>query len=539
MQKIIEKEIKNKLIEAIKTGKTNQHYLDSIKRYISKKYKIPIISNRELIKVYKKIVKRKKALKSKKIEDILRVRKVRSTSGVVIVSVLTKPYPCGGACLFCPAEKGVPKSYLSNEPAVMRALLNKYNPYKQVYSRLKALDENLHPIDKVDLRIIGGTWSYHPKNYQKYFIKECFRACDNYGRKKPLPFNTDLLKLQKINEKTKSRIIGINVETRPDYINPQEVKRLRELGITRIELGVQTIYDDILEKNNRGHGVKEIIEATELLKIAGFKICYQMMPNLPFSTPEKDIKMFKEIFDNPKFRPDHLKIYPLALVKEAPLYYIKDKIGFKVYSYKELVDILKEVKKHIPYYCRIQRVIRDIPATSILEGGTKVSNLREIVLKELEKEGLKCKCIRCREVKNNFSPNDKIYLFKEEYEASNGKEIFLSFETKNRDKLFSILRLRFNYPSENLKEVQKQLKVLKDSALIRELQTFGKLSSIGEKEKLSPQHKGLGKKLMEEAEKIAKKEGVKKMCVISGVGVRDYYRKLGYNLQETYMVKKL
>jgi len=519
------------------------------KRKVSKKYKIPCPSNIELLKVYHKLVKNKRIKKSEKLEDLLRTRPIRSLSGIVNISVLTKPYPCPGKCLYCPTEKGIPKSYVSGEPAVERAKRLNYNPYLQVKKRIEMLENEGHPTDKIELRIVGGTWSYYPKDYQSWFITSCFAAC-NTELRRTIRRTTlkDLEKTQKLNEKAKHRIVGLSIETRPDFINVEEIKWLRKLGITMVELGVQSIYDDVLKLNLRGHGVKETILATKLLKDAGFKVLYQMMPNLPGSNLKRDEKMFEELFQNPDFQPDLLKIYPCALLKEAPLYKWWKAGKYKPYTEKQLINLIKSIKQKIPYYVRIQRITRDIPSRSIVTGPAKISNLRQILAEKMEKEGWRCKCIRCREVRENYDPKEKIYLFREDYEASGGKEIFLSFENKNRTKLYSLLRLRITS---------------KNKAIIREVHTYGSLVPIGVK-KLSPQHRGLGKKLIKEAEKITKKEfgfhpvkspvklpsasfnrgakqfnRVNKIAVISAVGTRDYFRKLGYKLRDTYMIKIL
>ena len=537
--------------------------LAAIKRKMAKKYKVPCLSNIKILKSYRELVKKKKIKRSKKIENLLRTRPIRSLSGIVNVSVLTKPYPCPGKCLYCPLERGMPKSYLSGEPAAERAKRLKFNPYLQVKKRIEMLKNEGHPTDKIDLRIIGGTWSYYPKNYQVWFIKECFRACNGFNRTKKSkiknPYKVEpsgfrqksklqikiqkLEKIQKRNEKAKSRITGISVETRPDFINERGVKFMRELGITRVELGVQSVFDDVLKLNLRGHGVREIILATKILKDAGFKICYQVMPNLLGSDLERDEKMFKGLFSNSNFSPDYLKIYPCALLKETPLYkwYLKGK--YKPYSKEELIDLTKKIKLKIPYYVRIQRITRDIPSQYIIEGGAKISNLRQIVQEKMKNENLKCKCIRCREIREKYDPKEKVYLFRKDYKASEGKEIFLSFENKNRTKLFSFLRLRIPLKGHNrvttVAKVCPILLVLKNAALIREIQTFGEVVPIGAK-KIAPQHRGLGKKLIKEAEKIVKKEfGLRKIAVISGVGVRDYFKKLGYRLKTTYMTKEI
>ncbi len=498
----------------------NSEDLAFFKRKISKKYKIPCPSNISLLKTYHELVKNKRLKRSIKIENLLKTRPVRSLSGIVNISVLTKPYPCPGKCLYCPIEKGIPKSYVSGEPAVERAKRLNYNPYLQVKKRIEMLESEGHPTDKIELRIVGGTWSYYPKNYQRWFIKRCFEACNQKNSK-------TLREAQELNERARHRIVGLSIETRPDFINEKEIKWLRELGVTMVELGVQSIYDDVLKLNLRGHGIKETILATKLLKDAGFKVLYQMMPNLPGSNFRRDKKMFKELFQNPDFQPDLLKIYPCALLKEAPLYkwYLKRK--YKPYSEKTLINLLKKIKQEIPYYVRIQRITRDIPSPLVVAGAAKISNLRQIILEKMKREKWQCKCIRCREVKGEYQPNEKIYLFREDYNASDGKEVFLSFENKNRTKLFSLLRLRITS---------------KNKAIIREIHTYGQQLSIwGDRVSLtSPQHRGLGKKLIKIAEKIVKEEfSLNKISVISGVGVRNYFRNLGYKLRNTYMVKSI
>jgi len=550
--------------ELLKNRIKTQVDLAFFKRKIAKKYRISCPNNIKLLKAYHELLKMKRVKKSEKIENLLMTRPIRSLSGIVNVSVLTKPYPCPGKCIYCPLEKGMPKSYLSGEPAAERAKRLKFNPYLQVEKRIEMLENEGHPTDKIDLRIIGGTWSHYPEKYQEWFVKECFKSCNEFNRTKKSkiknPYKAEpsgfrqksklqikiqkLEKIQKRNEKAKSRITGISVETRPDFINERGVKFMRELGITRVELGVQSVFDDVLKLNLRGHGVREIILATKILKDAGFKICYQVMPNLLGSDLERDEKMFKGLFSNSNFSPDYLKIYPCALLKETPLYkwYLKGK--YKPYSKEELIDLTKKIKLKIPYYVRIQRITRDIPSQYIIEGGAKISNLRQIVQEEMKNEGLKCKCIRCREVREDYNPKEKIYLFREDYEASQGKEIFLSFENKTRRKLFSFLRLRIPLKGHNrvttVTKVCPILLVLKNAALIREIQTFGEVVPPHQIWWGAPQHRGFGKKLIKEAEKIVKKEfGLKKIAVISGIGVRNYFSKLKYELRETYMIKKI
>jgi len=515
--------------DLIKSQVETSEGLDSFKRKISKKYKITFPSNVQLLKAYHKLLKNKEVKKSKRVELLLITSPVRSLSGIVNVSVLTKEYPCPGKCIYCPKEIGIPKSYLSGEPAVERAKSLDYLPYDQTKERIIMLEDQGHPVDKIDLRIIGGTWSFYPKQYQTWFIKECFNACNNKKSR-------TLLEAQKLNEKSKHRVIGLSIETRPDFINKKEIKRLRKLGITKVEIGVQSIDNNILKLNKRNHGVEATIKATQLLKDAGIKVSYQMMLNLLGSTPKKDLEEFQKIFRDSNFKPDLLKIYPCALLKNTPLYKRYLNKEYKPYSMKELSETIKEIKKITPYYTRIERIIRDIPAQKIVTGPTKVSNLRQIIHQEMKEEGWQCKCIRCREVKNRFDKEEKLYLFREDYESSGGKEIFLTFENKNRDKLYSLLRLRI--PSSYFKKTKHFIKVLQDSSIIRELHTYGKLTAISKKGS-SSQHRGLGKRLIKEAEKITKQEfKLKNIAIISGIGVREYYRKRDYRLKESYMIKK-
>ncbi len=531
--------------------------LSMAKREIAKKYKISCPSNVELIKAYHNLVKNKEVERNEILENILRKRKVRSLSGVVVVSVLTKPYPCPGKCIYCPTEKGLPKSYLSGEPAVERAKRAKFDPYLQTQNRVESLKIQGHPTDKIELRIIGGSWSAYPKKYQVWFITNCFQAANDFEKLKlgetrspqnlgrtGLPKTQNLEKEQRRNEKAKNRIVGISIETRPDLINKKEILNLRKLGITMVELGVQIIYDDILKKCQRGHSVKETIKATKLLKDAGFKIMYQIMPNLPGSDIKRDFESVETIFNNQKFKPDWLKIYPCVVCKGTKLYQMYKKGEYKSYSDEKLIKLLIKIKQTLPYWVRVARLFRDIPAQKI-ESGSKFSNLRQIIQKEMKKTGKVCHCIRCREIKENYIPKEKLYLFREDYNASDGKEIFLTFENKNQTKLYSLLRLRIPAQIKNViarsQQATKQshIPVLGNAAIIRELHTYGQMTPISKKS-LSPQHRGLGKKLIKEAEKITRKEfGIKKIAVISGIGAREYYRKLNYRLQNTYMVKIL
>lgn len=482
----------------------------------------------KLLEAYRELRDSGEIVESIPLRKLLIMKATRSSSGIVVVSVLTKPYACPGKCLYCPTEKDVPKSYLSTEPAVMRAIKCGYDPFLQVKSRLDALNATGHPISKINIRIVGGTFSVYKKDYRDWFIRELFRACNEYAGE---TFNDQTLEeLQTRNSSSAQRLVEISIETRQDYIKERELLYYRELGVTKVELGVQSIYDDVLLLNKRGHDVSETVRATKLLRDFGFKIAYQIMLNLPGSDFQRDLEMMRELFTNPDFKPDHLKIYPLALVEAAEVYQWYQEGRFKPYDEQELTELLVQVKQLIPYYCRVERVIRDIPAESVVEGGAKVSNMRQVVQLELQKRGLKCKCIRCREPLD--APMQEIRLFRDDYQAGNSTEIFLSFESPDRQTLYSLLRLRIN------NEAPQEL--LSNSGLVREMHTYGKQLSVGEANQGQTQHKGLGSKLLKEAERIVFEEfNLNKIAVIAGVGVREYFQKQGYEIRETYMFKKL
>ncbi len=451
----------------------------------------------------------------------------KTISGVTPLAAVIKPKKCKhGTCLYCPSLN-VPQSYTPKSPAIMRASLLNYDPYKQVKARLKAFQAMKHPTDKIELIILGGTFLEYPKTYQYKFIKSCYDALNN-------KISKTLEQAKKLNEKAKHRCIALCIETRPDVCSKEDIKRILDFGCTRVELGVQTLDNKIYKKINRGHLVKDVIKATQLLKDSGFKVSYHFMPSLPSSNFKKDLKIFKKLFSDERFKPDQLKIYPCQVIKGSKLEKLFYKNKYKTYSIEELIKLLLEFKKIVPRYCRIMRIMREIPPDFII-AGTKRIDLRNILEKELKKRNLKCKCIRCREVghalRKGIKINKKLKLNKIIYKASKGKEIFLEYINKDNI-LFGILRLRFPY--------KPFIKELKNSAIVRELHIYGKslpLGKLGEKGEF--QHKGLGKKLMKKAEYLAKKEGYKKLAVISGIGVREYYKKLNYKLEGNYMIKYL
>ncbi len=532
--------------------------IPDIKKMVSRARAAPIVKNSDLLAFYREKISSGLLAANPRLEKMLKKRPVRTMSGIAPVAVLTMPYPCPGKCAYCPTEKNVPQSYLSNEPAVMRAIRCGYDPYKQVQLRLKALENNGHEPTKIELIVIGGTWSVLPVKYKYWYIGKCFEAANKYGTnnkslKCKLQGYDAKLKIDSLknflnieqakNEISKYKIVGLTVETRPDYINENELLEMRELGCTRVELGVQAISDEILKMNRRGHAVATVVAATRLLKQYGFKATYHIMPGLPGSTPAKDLKMFKQLFGDERFQPDQIKFYPTVVTKGSLLYKWWKAGKYRPYTEKQLRKLIVECKKIVPPYVRIIRLIRDIPEESIV-AGNRITNLRQIV----QERGAECKCIRCREVRSGCvrttvpqgrrgpAGSHGIKLTSLKYCASGGVEYFISYESPDGKILYGFCRLRL--PGKTNRTPGKNFPpALMQAALIRELHVYGELAQIGATGRV--QHLGLGKNLTAEAEKIASSEGYRKISVISGIGARNYYRKLGYRLSGSYMVKQL
>jgi len=468
--------------------------------------------------------------------------KIRSISGIVPLTLFTKGEACPFNCIYCPSEPNMPKSYFSDEPAVMRAIRNNFEAFRQIESRLIMFALSNHSIDKVEIIIKGGTFSFLPRRYRTYFLKKIFEGCntDTLAMLKSGSANhlssLTLEKAQIQNETAPSRIIGINIETRPDYINNEEIRYLRKLGVTHVELGVQTLSDEIYKIIKRGHATAAVAKATQMLKDAGFKIGYHLMLNLPGSNPTSDLEMLRRSFENAQFQPDHLKLYPTTVTKFTQLAEWYKSGKYKPYPLKELIETMVTFKKlNVPPWVRIGRLTRDI-TTTMMDAQLFPPNLREMVQGQMLEEHVECHCIRCREIQLE-KPTLPLSTRTITYDSAGGKEFFIE-KIDTKKKCLGFIRLRF--PSYLFSPKHKPLfTVLKDSAIIRELHVYGKAMEIGESNIKATQHKGLGEELLGEAEETAKKAGIQKIAIISGVGVRNYYRKFGYTLKDTYMTKPI
>ncbi len=462
--------------------------------------------------------------------SVLRKKPMRTISGVAIIAVMTSPEACPhGKCTPCPGgpDYQTPQSYTGFEPAAMRATLNDFDPYLQTKNRLEQLRAIGHPTDKIDFIIMGGTFTARTPYYQDWFVKRCYDALNKIDSK-------NLSEAKKINETAKSRCIGLTVETRPDWFRLRHCDLSLSWGATRVELGIQTIYDDILTMMNRGHTVSDSIMATRIAKDAGLKVTYHVMPNLIDSNYNLDITAFRTLFKDNCFKPDSLKIYPTLVTEGTKLYKMLEKGDYKPYSEEKVIKLIREVKKSIPRWIRVQRIQRDIPSNLVVSG-VKKSNLRQIV----QDQSFKCRCIRCREVghiklNEGMEPRARdIKLLNERYTASEGEEIFLSYEDVKQDILIAFLRLRCPSEKSHRSEITG-----KKCMIVRELHVYGPMKPLDASIKNGWQHRGYGKLLLQNAEKIAKEEyDAKKIVVISGVGVKKYYIKQGYSRDGPYVSK--
>lgn len=459
------------------------------------------------------------------VEPLLRNKPVRTLSGVAPVAVMTSPAECPhGRCTYCPGgvTNNTPQSYTGREPAALRAGMHEYDPYMQTKSRLGQLQAIGHRTDKVDLIIMGGTFTSRPEEYQDWFVRRCFDAMNGSD-------SADIESAHSLNEISKARCVGLTVETRPDWFSAQQVEHSMMLGATKVEFGVQILDDEVLRGVRRGHLVKEVVEATKRSKNAGLKVAYHVMPGLPGSDREKDLASFRRMFEDERFRPDMLKIYPTLVVKGTGLYDEWAAGRYRPMTVDETVDLLAEVKAAVPPWVRILRIQRDIPV-QLIEDGVKKSHLRELVMRELKDRGSRCRCIRCREV--GHLPMDKevpkesdVRLTETVYDASGGTEHFISIEAPSTDSLIGYARLRL--PGDRGP----------DAALVRELHVYGQMVPLSERSAGAWQHKGFGERLLTECERRAVEAGLPEVRVTSGVGARSYYRRLGYVRKGVYMAK--
>ena len=495
-----------------------------------------------------KILQYAKPEELESLRPILMKKPTRTISGVAIVAVMCRPHKCPhGRCKYCPESSIAPPSYTGEEPAALRARMFHFHPYVQTFNRLYQLKNIGHSIDKVELIIMGGTFASCTLDYQEWFVTQCLRAMNDFETvSKKIPVNQREIKIippedfqyihdaQKNNEHSKVRCIGLTFETRPDYAKMEDINRMLQFGVTRVELGVQTLYNHIYKRVDRGHKIQDVIEANQLLRDSGIKVAMHMMPGL-LSSFSSDVNMFKRLFNEPLFSPDMLKIYPCLVTEGSEFYDMWKKGEYEPYTSQQAVDLIVEVKKILPKWVRTMRIQRDIPAT-LIDAGVKKSNLGELVYNRLEEEDIQCQCIRCREVghkkAHGIEPDyNNIELLRTDYDVVGGHEIFLSIEDVENDILIGFTRLRI--PSNRV--FRKE--ITSSSSLIRELHVYGQMQKIGKNDDNLWQHKGYGAQLLEEAEKIAKDEYNKNKMLIIGIGVRDYYRKFGYYKDGPYMSK--
>ncbi len=473
-----------------------------------------------------------------KIRKTMMVKPIKTASGVLVITVMAKPYDCPhGRCIYCPGGKefNIPLSYTGKEPVTKLAQKFDFDPKYQITSKLEQELSRGHNISKVELVIVGGTFPFMPQDYQRDFMKKCFDTLNGFE-------STSLQKAQKLNETSDIRCVGFTVETKPDYCKEIHVDLMLELGITRVEIGVQTLSENVYKNINRGHTIADVYQSFQIAKDSGYKIVAHMMPGLPGSNPQKDLEDFKKLFEDPRLKPDMLKIYPTLLLRDTGLAKLYEQGLYKPYPDDVFTELLLEIKKIIPSWVRIMRIQREIESENILSGYNS-SNIRQILQQKLREQGLQCNCIRCREIGIKKLANYKdirITLKRIDYDSSDGKEVFLSLEDYDKNILFAFLRLR--------KLAKPHRPELKDnegnpSAIVRELHVLGQVVDIGNNSDFmtnTSQHKGYGSRLLENAEKIVKNEfGLNSISIISAIGTREYYKKFGYKLNGPYVSKDL
>ncbi|MGA8903393.1 MAG: tRNA uridine(34) 5-carboxymethylaminomethyl modification radical SAM/GNAT enzyme Elp3 [Candidatus Bathyarchaeia archaeon] len=510
----------------VESGATDPDSLNRIKLEFCRKHELSWMPrNSDILGALPEHVK-------EKLRPNLRLKKVRSISGVNVIGVMSSPRGCPhGRCVFCPMEKGFPMSYTSGEPAAMRGFQSGYDPFLQISSRLEQLKAIGHVPSKVELVIQGGTFLAAPVDYQEHFVHRCLDAINGV--------NSSTLEEAKTRaEFSEIRNVGLTIETKPDWCKQPHLDQMLRFGATRVEIGVQVIDDYIYTLTNRGHTVQDVVEAFQIAKDAGFKIVAHMMPGLPGSDFQKDLESFRTLFEDPRFCPDMLKIYPCLVMEGTELYDWWQRGLYQPYDAEQAADLIASVKEFVPPWVRIMRVHREFPV-QLIQSGVKKGNLREIALARLRERGKRCRCIRCREVghrmlKENVTVQpDRIRLITQEYEASGGKEFFISIEEPEADVLIGYLRLRL--PSERAHRPE----VDAVTAVIRELHVYGTEVPVGLRYGGAWQHTGLGRKLLAEAEKAAKEHGANRILVLSAIGTKGYYKRAGYDVVGPYMGKTL
>ncbi len=510
----------NEITEYIESGKIkNKEELQKEKLTLSKKFNLDVVPSDVEILNFKN---------NKKYVNLLRKKPTRTISGVAVVAAMTSPEACPhGKCLFCPGgvDNNSPQSYTGFEPSALRGRNNYYDSYNITFNRLKQLETIGHDTSKVDLIVMGGTFTARSEEYQRNFVKGCL---DGMNKNISKTLEESILE----NEFSERRCIGLTIETKPDWFNEKEIDNALAYGTTKVELGIQVLNDKILRDNFRGHGIPEVVRSTQLARDAGLKILYHIMPGMYESNYKEDIKSFDKMMNDPDFMPDMLKIYPTLVVKNTSLYRYWKEGKYKPYDTYKVVNLVTYFMKNMPPWVRVMRMQRDIPV-NFIESGVKRSDLHNLVDQNMRELNIKTMEIRTREIglaKENYDNDYR--LVRRNYIASNGNEIFLSFENSKND-IIGYLRLRM--PSE-----KAHRKEILNSSIIRELKVLGNIVPIGEESENNWQHHGFGKKLLDEAEKISKEEYDKKrILVISGIGVRNYFRKYGYERLGPYMAKSL
>ena len=472
----------------------------------------------------------------------IRMKPMRTASGVAPVTVLTAPAGCPSACIFCPDDYRMPKSYIHDEPGCQRAERDGFDPFLQTRGRIEGFEHIGHAADKVELLILGGTWSAYSRNYREWYIQRCFDAMNDRSYAAAPP-SASLQEAMRRNQTAQHRNVGLVVETRPDWVTPEEVVHLRQLGVTKVQIGVQCLDDRILALNNRGHDVQAVREALDLLRTAGFKLHLHWMPNLYGATLETDREHFDRFFSDLAIRPDELKIYPCSVIGGTELFALYEQGQYQPYTEAELVQLLADIKPGLPPYVRVNRLFRDIPAHHIAAGVT-TSNLREVVQAELQRRGTHCGCIRCREISREHITEEELELREYRYETSLTEEIFLSLEQPAPNhgppsRIAGFLRLSHVKTPEAGSHAF--LHEITGHAMIREVHVYGPAQGLQaqESDEGAAQHMGLGTRLLSEAARLSQAAGFTRQSVIAAVGTRPYYTERGFEQGELYMHRTL